>query len=1540
MAEQPQGAEAIFFAALELADLTERAAYVEGACAGDAALLARVRELLAAHDETSGPLDAVPPGRARPDTPLPDESAGTVLGPYKMLQQIGEGGMGTVWMAQQTEPVKRLVALKVIKPGMDSRQVIARFEAERQALALMDHPNIARVLDAATTGAGRPYFVMELVKGVPITAYCDEHRVTPKERLELFIPVCQAIQHAHQKGVIHRDIKPSNVLVASYDGKPVPKVIDFGIAKATGQQLTEKTLVTGFGNVVGTLEYMSPEQAELNALDIDTRSDVYALGVLLYELLTGSTPLEKKRLKETAMLEVLRLIREEEPPRPSTRLSTTDELPAVAAKRGLEPKKLSGLVRGELDWIVMKALEKDRNRRYETANGLAQDVQRYLAAEPVAACPPSAWYRFRKFARRNKRRLVFAAGTCLLAAVTLGSIGWALRDRAARQAQAGKDQELAVERAELYQGAGRRAEALAAVTRAELLAGEAPADPDREARLAAVKERLAAEARDQQFVSRFEGILLRVKGQVDIQESKWTQTAAFLEIQDALRQYGIALRVMPPAEVVARIQGRPERVGRHLIAALGECLRCMPTDAVTRQWLLAVLNAADRDPWRVRVREAEARSDWMALERLAGEADIERQPPSFLSSLAATLPATMKPARLELLRRVQRAYPADLWANYDLAWELDQNGHPGEAVRYYTAALALRPDNPGIYLNRGLALKKVGELDGAIADSRQALALAPHYPAAHGNLGLDMYDKGRLDEAIAEYREALRLKPNLAKIHTALGNALVRKGRLDEAIAEHREAIRIDKDYPLAHNNLGVVLQSQGQWGEAIAEFREALRLKEDDPAPHTNLGGALQAQGHLDEAIVHYRRALALTPHSSEAHASDTHGNLGVALIHKGRLDEAIAEFREAIRLKTVSPGTHSNLGSALEAKGRLDEAIAEHREAIRLAIRCKKDIPLAHLGLGNALKAKGRLDEAIAEYREAIAVNPQYANAHYNLGNALAIKQQWDEAITEFRTAIAINPQFAEAHYHLGDALFIKQQWDEAITAYRTAIRINKDYPPGHGNLGIALFHKGRLDEAIAAYREALRLKPDSPETQLNLGNALKAKGRLDEAIAAYREAIRIKKDYAEAHTNLGTALDAMGRLDEAMAEYHEALRLKPNLAPTHLNLGNALRARGRLEEAIAAYREAIHLKKDCPEAHFNLGLALDSQGQRDEAIAEFREALRLKEDFAEAHCNLGGALMQKGLLDEAIEEHRKAIRINKNYPPGHSNLGRALYAKGRLDEAIAAYREALRLKPDSPETQTNLGAALHIKGRLDEAIAAYREALRLQEDYAAAHYTLSSALRQQGRFQEALKEMRRAHELGSRNPRWPYPSANGVRESERLVELDARLAKIREGKAAPASPAERIELAQLCSLKRLHRTAARFYAEAFAAEPSLADDLRGPHRYNAACAAVLAGSGQGEDADKLDENERARLRGQALSWLRADLAAWARLLDEKSDKAGPPVAKTTRHWLADPDFTGVRSPALAQLPEAERQAWQKLWADAAELLSRAERTTPEKK
>jgi serine/threonine protein kinase len=408
--------EAVFHEALAKSDAAERTAFLESACAGNAELRERLDALLAAHAERGEFLGGTDGATVKYAGQLDASAIGTLIASkYKLLEVIGEGGMGTVYMAEQIHPVRRKVAVKIIRPGMDSKGVLARFEAERQALALMDHPHIARVLDAGTTEQGLPFFVMELVKGTPITKFCDERTLSPRERLELFVPVCQAIQHAHQKGVIHRDIKPSNVLVALYDECPIPKVIDFGVAKATGQALTELTLHTGFGSIIGTPEYMSPEQASFNQLDIDTRSDIYALGVMLYELLTGTTPVDKTRLKQAAVLEVLRVVREEEPPRPSVKLSTLEAKASVAATRRSEPRKLSRLLRGELDWIVMKALEKDRRRRYDSASAFAADINRFLANEFIEARPPSAWYRFRKMVRRNNAALTTGA----LLAVTL-----------------------------------------------------------------------------------------------------------------------------------------------------------------------------------------------------------------------------------------------------------------------------------------------------------------------------------------------------------------------------------------------------------------------------------------------------------------------------------------------------------------------------------------------------------------------------------------------------------------------------------------------------------------------------------------------------------------------------------------------------------------------------------------------------------------------------------------------------------------------------------------------------------------------------------------------------------------------------------------------------------------------------------------------------------------------------------------------------------------------------------------------------------------
>jgi serine/threonine protein kinase/tetratricopeptide (TPR) repeat protein len=417
-------AQQIFGQAIER-PTAERSAHIAGACGDDDELRQEVESLIASMDEAGGFLSA-PTGHGQPDAAAPTvastplvEHPGSRIGRYKLLQLIGEGGFGSVFMAEQEHPVRRKVAIKIIKLGMDTKQVIARFEAERQALAMMDHPNIARVLDAGATDTGQPYFVMELVRGVPITQYCDENKLTADERLDLLTQVCQAVQHAHQKGIIHRDIKPSNVLVTMHDDRPVPKVIDFGIAKATNARLTERTLFTEYRQFIGTPQYTSPEQAQMSGLDVDTRSDVYSLGVLLYELLTGTTPFDPKELRSAGYDQMQRMIREVEPPKPSTRLTTLGEtLTSVAALRSTDPRRLAHLMRGELDWIVMKCLEKDRTRRYETPSALAADLRRHLEDEPVQARPVSVAYWLSKLLRRHKAG--FAAASIAVLGLTLG----------------------------------------------------------------------------------------------------------------------------------------------------------------------------------------------------------------------------------------------------------------------------------------------------------------------------------------------------------------------------------------------------------------------------------------------------------------------------------------------------------------------------------------------------------------------------------------------------------------------------------------------------------------------------------------------------------------------------------------------------------------------------------------------------------------------------------------------------------------------------------------------------------------------------------------------------------------------------------------------------------------------------------------------------------------------------------------------------------------------------------------------------------------
>ncbi len=769
---------------------------LEQVAQGNSELRNRVRALLSAHAQPGSFLQhpAVAADATAIDESPISESPGTIIGPYKLLQQIGEGGMGVVFMAEQNEPIRRTVAVKIVKLGMDTRQVIARFEAERHALALMDHSNIAKVLDAGMTESGRPYFVMELVKGVPITKYCDDKRLSLRARLELMLPVCQAVQHAHQKGLIHRDIKPSNVLVAEYDNHAVPKVIDFGVAKAIAQKLTERTMYTEFGQVIGTLEYMSPEQAKLNQLDIDTRSDIYTLGVLLYELLTGTTPFDRQRLQDTAFDEKLRIIREEEPPKPSTRLSTVEGLPNIAASRDSEPKKLSGLLKGELDWIVMKALEKDRDGRYDTANNLAADLERYLHNETVEAYPVSAIYQLRKFARRHK--LGVAASIAIAAAVLLGVAGttggmiWALREREAEQASAAR----ATTQAERSDQVAHFLE--------DMLQGVAPS---------------VALGRDTTMLREIvdktaERIDKELEGQPEVQgELRLTLAQVYFELQ---------------------LYREADRIARHTLemarASFGE-ENVVVADALLQHGR-ALTYLCDFDEAETVTRKAIAmqrklRGDDSVKEAtlLCSLSDILRHQADIRGDRAQQLAEAESAARAGLaIRRKRLGNESDgtAWALHDLSMVLLDENKATEAETAIREARRIRATNYGdehpytahdlAFL--GIVLLRQGKLAEAEECCRRSLAVSEKTEGkgklsqsnVHYFLGEVLREQGKLKEAETHYRESVVISKremgedylDLPGFLAALASVLSAEGKLDESRQFAEEAVDICRRHP------------------------------------------------------------------------------------------------------------------------------------------------------------------------------------------------------------------------------------------------------------------------------------------------------------------------------------------------------------------------------------------------------------------------------------------------------------------------------------------------------------------------------------------------------------------------------------------------------------------------------------------------------------------------------------------------------------------------------------------------------------------------
>jgi serine/threonine protein kinase/tetratricopeptide (TPR) repeat protein len=1130
----------VFNRARQIATPEGRTAYLQEACAQDPAAMQRILELIRVHEQEASFLESSPVVRGVTIDEPGAERPGTVIGPYKLLQQIGEGGMGTVFMAEQTQPVQRKIALKIIKPGLDSRQVVARFEAERQALALMDHPHIARVLDGGTTQSNRPYFVMELVRGVPITRYCDEHRLTPRQRLELFVPVCQAVQHAHQKGIIHRDLKPSNVLVAEYDDKPVAKVIDFGVAKATGPKLTEQTMFTEFGQVVGTLEYMSPEQAKLNALDIDTRSDIYALGVLLYELLTGTTPFDTKRLHEAAFDEMLRIIREEEPPRPSTRLGTTQKLPSVAANRGMEPKTLSGLVRGELDWIVMKCLEKDRNRRYETANGLWHDIEHFLRDEPVQACPPSAWYRFRKFSRRYKGPLL--AGALVLLALIGGIVGttWGMiRAEAARRdavaAQAAEAERAEGERQAKQQALEREAETNAVLDFVEnqVFAAARPKDQD------------GGQGYDVKLVD-------VVRAALPLVDKSFTGQP-LIEARLRTTMGTLFWYVGESAIAIEQFQAARQLYTRHRGFDHPDTLSSMHNLAVSYAPAGRIHEALKLHEETLQLRKAKLGPDhsdtlWSMHGLASSYTDVGR----FQEALK------LHEETLQL-RKVKLGpdHPDTLWSMDGLANTYAAAGRMREALKLHEQTLQLRKAKLG-------------------PDHRDTLGSMQGLASSYA-------DTGHIQEALKLRRETLQLlKAKLGPDHPetlwsmdSLANSCADAGQIQEALKLHEETLQLRKtklglDHPdtlASMNGLASSYVDVGRPQEALKLRQETFQLLKAKLGPD-------------------HRETLA------------SMNGLAISYADAGRLQEALKLHEETLQLRKAKLGldhpdtlwSMNNLACTYVVAGRNQEAIKLHEETLQLRKgKLGPDHPdtlKSMINLAASYTEAGRILEALKLHEVTLRLckakfgpdHPSTLASMNNLAACYADSRRIQEALKLHEQTLRLRKT------KLGPD--------------------HPDTLASMNNLASVYAESGRLREALKIREETLqlfkaKLGPNHPRTQVsmhNLASCYADSGRFQEALKLDEETLQLRKatlgpdhpDTLESMNSLAGSYIAVGKAARAMATLQETLALRERrvkaapdnsvelsgLARTHGQMGAAEQSRQNFAAAVKAYARALEI------------------------------------------------------------------------------------------------------------------------------------------------------------------------------------------------------------------------------------------------------------------------------------------------------------------------------------------------------------------------------